>query len=191
MSLRKLAATALLSGATACAHQAENAPPERAASTVPAGIAPRAADVGSPDAIIAAAYEVISGPAGKARDWDRFRSLFTPGARLIPTERNEAGTGFSVNVHTTEEFVTLATAFFAKEGFYERGIARRMDRYGYIVQVFSTYESRHSPNEEPFARGINSFQAFFDGTRWWLVTIFWQAESADFPIPKEFLPAGH
>src|SRR5882762_1290326 len=43
------------------------------------------ADVESIDAIIAATYDVISGPAGKKRDWDRERSLFVPGARLIPT----------------------------------------------------------------------------------------------------------
>src|SRR5207249_6447509 len=44
-----------------------------------------ALDVESIDAIIAATYDVISGPAGKRRDWDRERSLFYPGARLIPT----------------------------------------------------------------------------------------------------------
>ena len=67
-----------------------------------------------------------------------------------------------------------------------------MERYGNIVQAFSTpTESCHDAAGEPFARGINSFQLFFDGTRWWVVTIFWQAETADTPIPKEFLPAGH
>jgi len=42
-------------------------------------------DVASIDAIVTAAYDVISGPADKKRDWDRERSLFLPGARLIPT----------------------------------------------------------------------------------------------------------
>src|SRR5947207_12604936 len=45
------------------------------------------ADVASIDAIITAAYDSISGPPGK-RDWDRERSLFIPGARLIPTSEN-------------------------------------------------------------------------------------------------------
>ena len=44
-------------------------------------------DVTSIDAIITAAYDVISGPAGKKRDWDRERSLYYPGARLIPTAK--------------------------------------------------------------------------------------------------------
>ena len=42
-------------------------------------------DVESIDAIIAAAYDVISGPAGQKRDWNRERSLFYPGARIMPT----------------------------------------------------------------------------------------------------------
>src|ERR1700730_6512750 len=49
------------------------------------------ADVASIDSIIAAVYNVISGPAGKKRDWDRMRSLFVPGARLIPTGPRQAG----------------------------------------------------------------------------------------------------
>lgn len=43
------------------------------------------ADVKSPDAIVSAVYEAVSGSAGEERDWDRLRSLFLPEARLIPT----------------------------------------------------------------------------------------------------------
>ena len=42
-------------------------------------------DVKSPEAILNAVYDVISGGKGQARDWNRMRSLFIPGARLIPT----------------------------------------------------------------------------------------------------------
>lgn len=171
--------------------EASGSEPQPTMPAKKAASAPRAADVASPEAILAATYDVISGPKGKTRDWERFRSLFLPGARLIPTTRNEAGGGFSATPYTPDEYVTRATPFFEKEGFYERESARRMERYGNIVQAFSTYESRHEAAAEPFARGINSFQLFFDGTRWWVVTIFWQAETADTPIPKEFLPAPH
>ena len=44
---------------------------------------PRPEDVSSPDAIIKAMYDTISGPAGK-RNWYRERSLYLDGARLIP-----------------------------------------------------------------------------------------------------------
>lgn len=161
------------------------------AAVAPAPPTAKPADVASPDAILAAVYEVISGPAGQARDWDRFRSLYLPGARLVPTGAKKEGGGFFARSLTPDEYVARATPFFEKEGFYERESSRRMERYASIVQVFSTYESRHDPKEAPFARGINSFQLFFDGTRWWVVTVFWQAETADNPIPKEFLPAAH
>ena len=56
------------------------------------------------------------------------------------------------------------------------------------MQIFSTYESRNRrQTKEPFARGINSFQLYYDGTRWWVVAIFWEEESQTTPIPKEFL----
>jgi hypothetical protein len=45
------------------------------------------ADVATLDGIMKAVYDVISGDAGKARDWDRFRSLFQKDARLIPSAR--------------------------------------------------------------------------------------------------------
>ena len=45
-------------------------------------------DVASIDAIMKAVYDVISGDAGKLRDWDRFRSLFHKDARLIPSGKN-------------------------------------------------------------------------------------------------------
>lgn len=157
----------------------------------PAPPAAKPADVASPDAILAAVYDVISGPAGQKRDWDRFRSLYWPGARLIPTTTKKDVNGFAARIFSPDEYAARATPFFEKEAFYEKEAARRMERYGNIAQVFSTYESRHDPKEAPFARGINSFQLFFDGTRWWVITVFWQAESPENPVPKEFLPAGN
>jgi hypothetical protein len=156
----------------------------------PAPSAAKPADVASPDAILAATYDVISGPPG-TRDWDRLRSLFVPGARLIAVGKGKDG-NLGVRVLTPEDYISHAGAYFEKNGFFEREAARHADRYGNIMQVFSTYESRHDAKDAaPFARGINSFQLFFDGTRWWVVTIFWQEETPDAPLPREFLPAAH
>ena len=144
-------------------------------------------DVSSVDAILKALYDVISGPAGRARDWDRFRSLFADGARLIPTGPRPAG-DFGPRALDPETYVARATPIFEKEGFHESEVARRTDAFGHIAHVFSTYESRHAPSDpKPFARGINSFQLAFDGTRWWIVTIFWEAESETFRIPEKYL----
>lgn len=149
------------------------------------------ADVASPDAILAATYDVISGPAGQERDWDRMRSLFYPCARLIRTEAKKEG-GLYAAVLTPEDFIERAGNYFKKSGFYEREIARHAERWGSLMQAFSTYESRHDPKDPtPFARGINSFQLFFDGTRWWIMTIYWADESTQTPLPPEFLARSH
>ena len=149
----------------------------QAPATPAAPPAAKPADVATPDAILAATYDVISGPAGK-RDWDRFRSLFLPGARLGAVVKGKDGS-LSAKTFTPEEYITFGDAYFMKNGFFEREASRHADRYANIMQIFSTYESRHDIKDPtPFARGINSFQLFFDGKRWWVVDIFWQEETA-------------
>ena len=147
-------------------------------------------DVSSIDAIIDAAYDVISGPAGKPRDWKRERALVLPGARVVPTA-SKAGDNESKltpQLLDVEGYIARVEPFFREHGFYETEIARRTEQFGQIAQVWSTYESRHSPDDpEPFMRGINSFQLFHDGARWWIVNIFWQHESAAHPIPERYL----
>ena len=146
------------------------------------------ADVASIDAIMKAVYDVISGDAGKARDWDRFRTLFHKDARMIPSGKN-AKTGVTgANALTPEDYIKRVDPVFAKDGFFEREKARRVEQYGNIAHVFSTYESfRKADDKAPFMRGINSFQLLNDGKRWWVVTIFWLGETPENPIPKQYL----
>ncbi len=146
--------------------------------------APRTADVESIDAIIAALYDVISGPIGAARDWDRFRSLFADGARLIPVGRRPDGSGV-MNVMTPEDYVTVAGPQLEASGFRERELARTEDRFGDVVHAFSSYEGTLE-REGRTIRGINSIQLRYDGARWWVVTVFWQAERPDLPLPERY-----
>ncbi|NNE71666.1 MAG: hypothetical protein HKN29_15070 [Rhodothermales bacterium] len=146
------------------------------------------ADVASVDAILAAVYDVISGPAGP-RDWDRFKSLFRPEARLIPIASTPDGS-FPM-YWSPGEYAERASGWFAQQGFFEVEIARTMEQYGPMTHLFSTYESYDAADApEPFARGINSFQLFNDGDRWWVVNIYWQAETGALPIPDQYLPGG-
>jgi len=150
--------------------------------------AARPADVASIESIIAALYDVISGPPGQDRDWSRFRSLFTDGARLIVGAPGSDGRVPARNM-TVEEYVRSADAFLKRDGFWEREIARRIERYGNVAHVFSTYESRvKSADSAPFSSGINSIQLVTNGQRWWVVTIFWDFERPGNPIPAEYLP---
>ena len=192
--------TVLLCFAVAAAAQtATTTPPAssatHAAAPLPNSIAahpdwPKAnpTDVQSVDAILAALYDVISGPAGQARDWNRFRSLFIPDARLIPVRRSKTGPGADVLPLTPEQYQQLAGDRLTKEGFFERGIHNTTESFGDIAQVFSTYESRHTRDGQPFQRGINSIQLLKDGNRYWVVNILWDGESPTNPIPAKYLP---
>ena len=161
------------------------APQQQPSAVAPQPVA-NPADVNSADAIIKAVYDVISGPAGKERDWDRMKSLFIPGARLIATGRRQAG-GYGSRVMTVDDYILSSGPYLIKEGFFENEIARKTESFGQILHAFSTYEARRKPGEKPFARGINSIQLMNDGARWWVVTIFWQAEDEKTPLPAQYL----
>ena len=162
--------------------------PTASAAQVPTMPAARPADVASVDAIIAALYDVISGPPGQDRDWNRFRSLFAESARLIVAAPSPQGRVPSRSM-TVEEYVVSADPFLKRDGFWEREIARRTERYGNVTHAFSTYESRvKTADSPPFSRGINSIQLVTDGERWWVVTILWDFERPGNPIPSEYLP---
>ena len=144
-------------------------------------------DVSSPEAIVAAVYDVISGPAGKKRNWDRMRTLFVPDARMIPTAKRPSGES-TRRVLTVEEYIANSGPFLEKDGFFEMEIGKKTEQFGNIVHVFSTYESKRTlTDEKSFMRGINSFQLWYDGKRWWVITILWQSESKDTPIPGKYI----
>jgi len=188
VSLRKLTlfCTLALVGATLQPAAAQSAPsPAQAATSNTETPVARPADVASMNAIIEAVYDVISGPKGQERDWNRMRSLFAPGARLISARADKDGLT-TARVMSLEDYIRVADPKLKQEGFFEREAHRTEDLYGNIAQVFSTYESRHEAGGKPFQRGINSFQLLFDGHRWWVMTIYWQGETPDFPIPKQY-----
>lgn len=144
-------------------------------------------DVASMDAILAALYDVISGPAGQKRDWDRMRFLFAPDARLIPAVYRPDSVP-TLRIWSVDQYISQVGPRLETNGFFEKEVARRTERYGGVVHVFSTYESRRtSADPAPFARGINSIQLFHDGRRWWIVTIYWEGERPTNPIPPAYL----
>lgn len=145
------------------------------------------ADVSSIDGIIKAVYDVISGAAGEKRNWDRMRTLFVPDARMMPTGKRPTGEVVR-RVLTVEDYITNSGPNLEKNGFFETEIGRKTEQYGNIVHVFSTYESRRAKaDEKPFMRGINSFQLWNDGKRWWVLGILWEGETKDNPIPEKYI----
>ena len=138
--------------------------------------------------IVAAVYDAISGPAGQARDWDRMRSLFVPEARLVPIQPARGSAGADVLFLSIDGYIARASARMTTNGFFEHSVHDEAERFGNMVQVWSTYESRHASMEAtPFARGINSFQLLKDGDRYWVVQILWDSERPGVAIPERYL----
>jgi hypothetical protein len=164
--------------------EAKPAPADPFASIPPA----KPEDVRSLDAIVAALYDVISGDAGVKRDWNRFRSLFYPGARMIPTGKNMKTGQIGARIASPEQYIEANRSFLEGEGFHEQEITRHVDSFGTIAQVFSVYQARKKlSDEKPFLRGINSIQLLNDGKRWWVMTVAWSPETAENSIPAQYL----
>ena len=139
------------------------------------------------DTTIETLYAVISGEKGEKRDWELFKYLFAENARLIPTGKQQDGSPFYAT-WSPEEYAARAGTTLEENGFFEKEISRKTDRYGDIVQIFSTYESYRSEKDDaPFARGINSIQCWYSEGRWWIVSIFWEGETPENPIPEKYL----
>ena len=155
-------------------------------TSAPATIAVNPRDVASVDAIIDALYDANTNLVDQKRGADRFRSLFAPGARLVPTA-GRPNAKATLSVLSVEDYVKLASSGQPRHGFSEREIARTADGFGRIMQVFSTYEARRDSSDQKPTRGINSIQLFNDGSRWWVVTVFWDTERVDNPIPASYL----
>ncbi len=145
-------------------------------------------DAESIGSVITALYGVVSGPAGKTRDWQRNKALFYPGARSVRTFIGPDGRPRALSM-SPDEYAANVQPMLDEHSFYEVEIARREFHFGNIAHALSTYESRRSPDDpKPFGRGVNSLQFFHDGVRWWVLSIVWDNERPDNPIPEELLP---
>jgi hypothetical protein len=142
-------------------------------------------DVQSPEAIVAALYEVISGDPGQSRNWERFQNLFAADARLIPTRKSPEGK-LTLQSLTPSQYMELFKTRITT-GFFERELSRISENYGTVTHVFSTYETKEKKDGPVTNRGINSIQLFYDGQRYAIVSIFWCAESMGYSLPQKYL----
>ncbi len=151
-----------------------------------ATVAPRPDDVATIDGMVKAYYEVVTGPAGQARDWARDRTLYIKDLRFVMVEYTKDGKP-DPQIVDHQGFVDGSNDGLTK-GFYEKEIHRVTERFGPIAHVWSTYETRRTETGPIIKRGINSIELFWDGKRWWIANAIWTDESKDNPIPKEYLP---
>jgi len=151
-------------------------------------------DVDSVEHLVASLYEVISGPAGKPRDWERFRALFLPDGRLGVIRADAAATAdhpvrkSDAVFLTPDMYVERDDPYFKTQGFFERSIVNRVEEFGNMAHVWSTYESRHAADDpKPFTRGINSIQIVHAQGRYWLASVMWDDERPGLTLPEKYL----
>lgn len=160
------------------------------AAAVPSSLRAQAAgdDLTTVDGIITALYASISGGVGVPRSEDRFLALFAPDARLVPTNARAPGGYIAL---TPEEYWERSMESLVAMGFTEAEISRTTESFGNVTHVFSTYASYREDQGDPevaFARGINSIQLVRHQGRYWVLTVFWDSERPDNPIPERYLP---
>lgn len=147
----------------------------------PASPAPMQAPESQVQQTIDTVYAAISGPAGAARDWKAFRSVFAEDARL------HAITPDGLRGGSVEDYIAMSETSLIAFGFTEEELTNRIEIYGNLAQVWSSYAGRFVRDGEPGSvRGINSFQLRRqpDGT-WRVHSLLWQQENADFPLPED------
>jgi hypothetical protein len=203
MPLKLFAATVLLVSTAAVGQTSATPAPKPAAQPAPLvgslkahpeWPVARAADVDSVDHLLAALYDVISGPAGQPRDWDRFRSLFLPDGHLgvirpaTPAASGKPASEGDVILITPQMYIDRDDPYFKAHGFFEHSIANRVEQFGNLTAVWSTYESRNAASDaKPFERGVNSLQIAHAAGRYWIVSIVWDQEREGLTLPEKYL----
>lgn len=143
-------------------------------------------DTRSIDSLMRALYASISGPG---RDSARLRSLFMPHAtlsRVAPIDGRRA----SLDVMTIAQFEATLGGYLEGREYYEQELARRVELFGHIAHVWSTFESTFEmkqSREISSTRGVNSLQLFWDGYRWWVASMVWDTEYETNRLPAVYL----
>lgn len=148
----------------------------------------RPSDVASPEAVVKAMYETVNRRPGEPFDWPRLRTLFRPGATMIPARSQ---TGGEFRVLSVEQFIAwvdehTVVGGAGDPGFQEEAIAQRVEVYGDIAQVFSSYQKRFWGASEVLGRGINAIQLVRTDDRWWIVGVAWEEEDGAGPLPAAY-----
>lgn len=144
----------------------------------------RAEDVSTIEGIVKASYATISGGVGVPRDWGRDRTLFDANSRSVAIHVDAKTGAIKTESMTEQEFADRSDASAVRDGFTERELKHVIHRYGNVATVLSSYEGAAASGKGA-ERGVNIFQLYFDGKRWWILSMVWDTERPDNPIPAE------
>lgn len=152
------------------------------------GPVPLPRDVETIEGIVAAYYDVISGPAGQPRQWARDSTLYMAGAMFVAMDVKDGKP--VAHFATPEQYRQTTDRGFVARGFFEAEIGAQVERFGNVAQVRSVYETRRSAQGPVTGRGVNYLTLFWDGARWWIANAVWDDERPGNPIPADWIRSG-
>jgi len=181
LGFRLLGGLIALLGTALSASSADAAKAHVRRPVVPA----RAEDVSTIEGIVKASYQTISGGVGVPRQWGRDRTLYDPQMRFVSLGKDPKSGKVTRSSGTEQEFADHADAYFMKVGFVEYELAHTIHRFGNVATVLSSYEGKETATNKAADRGVNIFQLYNDGKRWWILSMVWDEERPDNPLPPE------
>ena len=139
------------------------------------------------DKTIKTLYSILSAEADEIHNWELFLYLFHPEGKMIQYANNIDGL-LEITFMSPKEYVNTIGKYLDERSFYEKEIYKKIDTYGSLAHVLSTYQSYRSKfDKKPYFTGLNSFQLVYQHRRWWIINNFWTREAIAEPFPKEFL----
>jgi hypothetical protein len=133
----------------------------------------RAADVSSVNGIVAAYYDAISGPVTSARDWERFKSLFLPEARIIDLHGRGQNPHVMVDILSVDGYIARVTPNIPKANIYEHPTDSEVKEQGKLIHVWSHYDLRRDTTitTPPLKSGIDAIELVKDSDRYWILSV--------------------
>ncbi len=134
------------------------------------------------EGIVNKGLTIVSGEEGVERDWEAFRMLFDPKAQISVVNHDSLGNAVH-QVYSLGQFVRLGMKFYETDGFIEYEISSIIEEYNGLATVFQGYYAKELDYEE---KGVNSYQLFFDGSRWWITSLIWTSDRNGIQLPKKY-----
>lgn len=128
-------------------------------------------NVSTLDGIIKAYYDVVTVKKGEKVSYERDSLLHITDAHVGSGYTDKQGKQ-KFSYMTLKEYHRRSDDMLSRDGFDEREISRKVEHFGSIYHVFSTYESRNVAGDPVIERGINSIELYNDGTRFWILPGF-------------------
>lgn len=131
-------------------------------------------------------YESISYVPGGHPDIEGLKSLFSKGGRVITPELPDSPS----EIFSIEDYIHLFEKNLEKsgsrdKGFYEYELNCKVDIFGNMAHILSTFETKWTPQDEkPRTRGVNSIQLLKKDDRWGICSITWDYERPDNPLAE-------